>query len=148
VQWGNVSCFPKTLGNCLAPRKYSLRIVGTNSPMTIWVSEVASPLVLGAVPADAISEVATSGEDAVGSTTERPVSVSRFSRCRSVRMSEACWYRRLRSFSRAFQLAGRGDDHSQYDQPARQQASKVTGNRDSSSEKPEGHRETSATEQE
>jgi hypothetical protein len=29
-----------------------------------------------------------------------PVSVSRFSRCRSVRISEACWYRRLRSFSR------------------------------------------------
>src|SRR5262249_49412497 len=27
-------------------------------------------------------------------------SVSRFSRCKSVRMSEACWYRRLRSFSR------------------------------------------------
>src|SRR6516225_11321045 len=27
-------------------------------------------------------------------------SVSRFSRCKSVRTSEACWYRRLRSFSK------------------------------------------------
>src|SRR5258708_5572503 len=46
------------------------------------------------------------------------------------------------------QLASHGDDHSQYAQPARQQASKVAGNRDSGSEKPEGDRETSATKQE
>ena len=38
-------------------------------------------------------------------------SVSRFSRCKSARISEACWYRRLRSFSRpllmiSFQFGG------------------------------------------
>src|SRR4029077_14691781 len=34
----------------------------------------------------------------------RPVSVSRLRRCRSVRMSAACWARRLRSFSSAFEM--------------------------------------------
>src|SRR5882757_3895638 len=46
------------------------------------------------------------------------------------------------------QLAGHGDDHSQYDQPARQQASKVASNRDSCSKKPEDHRKTNAAKQE
>src|SRR5215831_9896663 len=34
-------------------------------------------------------------------TKERSDSLSRLSRCKSVRMSEACWYRRFRSFSNA-----------------------------------------------
>jgi hypothetical protein len=37
-----------------------------------------------------------------GIATALPDSVSRFSRWRSVRMSEACWYRRFRSFSKHF----------------------------------------------
>src|SRR5204862_2278636 len=37
---------------------------------------------------------------AAGIAKALPDSVSRFSRCRSVRISEACWYRRFRFFSK------------------------------------------------
>src|SRR5438132_13771510 len=41
------------------------------------------------------------GDSAAATIALRLESVSRFNRCRSVRMSDACWYRKLRSFSSA-----------------------------------------------
>ena len=46
-------------------------------------------------------DVWTSESGDAGAATALVDSVSRFSRCRSVRISEACWYRRFRSFSSA-----------------------------------------------
>src|ERR1700733_12270317 len=43
----------------------------------------------------------TAGIDSELAAAERPLSVSRFKRCKSARMSAELWLRRLRSFSRS-----------------------------------------------
>jgi hypothetical protein len=63
------------------------------SPMTTWVSELASLLAIGIALADAADEgkLALASVIAVTAESWRLESVSRFNRCNSERISAALW---------------------------------------------------------